>query len=140
MIECSTGASTYMMTGLAAAIDSGGAGGYVRMYDGVRPAFGAAPTGDLIVECGLAFPCGTTNGSGQLVFSPGLDGTVVKAAAPTWGRVFNSVGAVIFDCNTRLSTDPPDPVDPEELVVTAPSLSIGSLIRVSGGYVSGPTP
>lgn len=124
-----------LMTTLRNAIDSGPAPGYVRFYDGVQPAIGAAvTTQQMIALVPLADPCGTIDGSnGDLLFSPGQAGQIEVASMPTWGRVFSSFGDIVLDGAARSSAA----ADAGELfVVQAPSLSVGAFLIFIGGTLT----
>lgn len=132
----STPAAVALMTALRDLIDAGSAAGYVELYGNARPANGGAPAADsLIATMAFADPCGTVNGSGMLVIAQGPVATVGRALTPTWVRVYDSGGNRIVDWGARLSGTAANPSDPEELVVDAPSLSVGAYVRILIGLI-----
>jgi hypothetical protein len=128
-------AAGLMALGLKTAIDAGGAAGYVKFYDGSRPSPGGTPTGALVVTCPLAYPCGSVDGSGNLIFTAGTEGLVGVTSTPTWARIFRSDDTRVADCSCRLSSDPDTG---EEIVLDAPSVYAGAYIKIAGGGIGFP--
>lgn len=129
------GGSQGLMSGLLARINTGGAG-CVYVYNGTRPATGAAHTATLIATCLLAQPAGTVNASGDLVLAQGPDSNVVSALAPQWARVCDGSDAFLFDCHARLSNAANTG---QELVFASTGMFVGGLTRIVSGTLSGRT-
>ncbi len=89
---------------ISAAIDAGPAPGLVRIYDGVRPAAGAAvTTQNLLAELAFADPAFPAATSGTLTANPIVNDSSANATGTaTWFRVVDSTGAFVFDgdCGT----------------------------------------
>ena len=137
MINFSSTAAGNLMTALKAAIDVGGSAGSIDFYNGTRPTTGGTPSGTLIVNTPLAYPCGTVSG-GTLTFAAGANGLISASSTPTWARIKTSAGAFVADCNCRLVGASPA-TDPEEIVLNATSILTGAYVAISGGAISAPT-
>lgn len=82
---------------LKAKIDAGGAGGFLRIYDGTRPATGGAAT-TLLAELTFSYPCAPAPTGGVLTFSPiAADASANATGTATWCRITDSTGAFVAD-------------------------------------------
>jgi hypothetical protein len=104
-IKLTTTARNSLATVLINAIDAGGAGGGLKIYSGTQPASpSVAPTGTILSEHTLSYPCGTAT-SGVLVFDGITDDNFANATGvATWARFFDSTGAAVADCSVSVST------------------------------------
>lgn len=79
------------------AIDSGAGPGLLRIYGGVRPATGGAPT-TLLAELLCSDPCAPDAVNGQLTFSAiNADPDANLPGTATWARFVNSDGVFVVD-------------------------------------------
>jgi hypothetical protein len=78
-------------------IDKGAAPGFLRIYDGSRPATGGTAT-TLLAELTLSYPCASAASGGVLAFSAiTADSSANASGTATWGRVVDSTGAFVKD-------------------------------------------
>lgn len=81
------------------AIDAGVGAGFLRGYDGVRPATGGAAT-TLLFELTFSDPCAAAASGGVLTFSAiTADASANATGTATWGRIVDSTGAFVADCS-----------------------------------------
>ena len=121
-----------MMTGLLDRLGQGGAG-RAEIYGGARPSDGVA-TSPMVCVAYMAEPAGAVSPGGELLLAAGVESVVLATATPTWARVVNGNGELLFTCGARLSTAPDAG---EALVVAAPvGLYVGALVQVVSGTLS----
>jgi hypothetical protein len=85
------------------AIDAGGAAGFLRIYDGSRPATGGTAT-TLLAELTFSYPCASNAASGVLTFSSiTADSSANATGTATWGRAVTSAGAFVKDFSVGTS-------------------------------------
>lgn len=78
-------------------IDKGGAAGFLRVYDGTRPASGGTAT-VLLAELTFAFPSAPAASGGVLTFNAiTADASANATGTATWGRIVDSSGAFVAD-------------------------------------------
>lgn len=84
---------------VADAINAGAAAGKLRIYDGVRPATGAAVTTQtLLAELTMADPCQDTITGGILTFDTiTTDSSADNSGTATWMRIVDSDGNFCVD-------------------------------------------
>lgn len=125
--------SAGMMTGLLNRMGQGGAC-RAEICGGARPTDGVA-TFPVICVAYMAEPVGAVSPAGELLLAAGVESVVLATATPTWARVLNGNGELLFTCGARLSTAPDMG---EVLVVAAPAgLYVGALVQVVSGALSG---
>lgn len=78
------------------AIDAGGAAGFLRVYDGTRPATGGTAT-NLLAQLTFSYPSAPAASGGQLTFSSIASGTAGNSGTATWCRIVDSTGAFVTD-------------------------------------------
>lgn len=79
------------------AIDAGPAAGFLRIYDGARPATGGAAT-TLLAELIFSDPCAPNAAGGALTFSAiTADASANASGTATWCRITDSTGAFVCD-------------------------------------------
>jgi hypothetical protein len=84
------------------AIDAGGAAGFLRVYDGTRPATGGTAT-NLLAQLALSYPCAASASGGVLTLSAITSATAGATGTATWGRIVDSTGAFVADCSVGTS-------------------------------------
>lgn len=84
------------------AIDAGGAAGFLRVYDGTRPATGGTAT-NLLAQLTLSYPSAPSASGGALTFSAITSATAGATGTATWGRIVDSTGAFVADCSVGTS-------------------------------------
>jgi hypothetical protein len=84
------------------AIDAGGAAGFLRVYDGTRPATGGTAT-NLLAQLTLSYPSAPSASSGTLTFSAITSANAGATGTATWGRIVDSTGAFVTDCSVGTS-------------------------------------
>lgn len=78
-------------------IDAGVTAGFLRVYDGVRPATGGTAT-VLLSELTFSDPCAPAAASGVLTFSAiTADASANASGTATWCRMVDSTGAFVAD-------------------------------------------
>lgn len=82
--------------------DAGGAAGFLRIYDGARPATGGTAT-NLLAQLTFSYPCAPSASSGQLTFSAITSANASQSGTATWGRIVDSTGAFVADCSVGTS-------------------------------------
>lgn len=98
MIEISTAHNEARLAGSLAHFDAGAGSARIRIYSGVRPAFGAAPSGSLLCEFVLSEPCGSV-ASGVLTLTLPPEAQVLATGVAAWARIVNGADAVAMDCD-----------------------------------------
>lgn len=79
------------------AIDAGGAAGFLRVYDGTRPATGGTAT-TLLAELTFSYPSAPNASGGVLTFSAiTADASANASGTATWCRLVTSAGAFVED-------------------------------------------
>lgn len=85
------------------AIDAGGTAGFLRVYDGAKPAAGGTAT-TLLAQLTFSFPSASAASGGVLTFSAITSESSAKATSTaTWGRLVDSTGAFVADITVGTS-------------------------------------
>jgi hypothetical protein len=88
------------------ALDAGTGAGYLRIYDGARPATGGTVT-NLLIEFQLGATPGTKPSgsvtSGVLTFANITPVAAAASGTATWARLVTSAGAFVADFNVGVS-------------------------------------
>lgn len=85
------------------AIDAGAGAGFLRIYDGTRPATGGTAT-TLLAELTYTDPCAPNASGGVLTFSSITpDSSANASGTATWGRAVDSTGAFVKDFSVGTS-------------------------------------
>jgi hypothetical protein len=95
----------------------------IWIYDTVRPAFGADPGGDMLVEVPLADPAGAVV-DGVLTLEPGAEPLIMKTGIAVWARVVNGNGDIVFDCDVS------DEAGTATIKLVDTTLRAGGVVRV----------
>ena len=89
---------------VATAIDAGAAAGTVKIYDGTRPATGAAITTQTLLVTGtFSDPCAAAASAGTLTFSAITYGFAAATGTATWARIADSDGNFVADASVGTS-------------------------------------
>lgn len=136
LFDVSPAAAAPMLAGLAAAFDSGPAGGRARCYTGPQPASGAAITDEtLLAIIVLQKPCATVSGR-TLTMLPSPAATVLADGTIGWVRFETSAGEWMADADAgdiAGVVNPTAAVKFESLDVYA-----GGLTAIVGGTITIP--
>lgn len=101
----------------------------VSIYEGVRPAFGGAPAGALLVAVALPAPVGTVSG-GVLTLTASAEAQVTTTGTAAWARVTNGAGALAWDCDVS------DLAGAGEIRLASIALYAGGFTRVVSGTLA----
>ena len=112
MIQISNALNDYRLNAVVNFLAIGTENACVRIYGGVRPSFGAAPTGDLLATIVLVEPIGEVE-----------DGIL------TWARIVNGDGALAWDCDVS------DLNGTGELRLPSTTLYAGGYTRIVSGLL-----
>ncbi len=83
---------------LTNAIDGGGAAGLLNLYDGTRPATGAAiTTQNKLCAALFALPSAGSISGGTLTLAMGASVLALMTGVAAWGRITDSTGAFVAD-------------------------------------------
>jgi len=106
------------------AIDAGAGAGFLRIYDGTRPATGGTAT-TLLAELTFSDPCAGTASAGVLTFSAiTADSSANATGTATWARAVDSTGAAVADFNVATSGS--------DININSTSISSGVQVSASG--------
>lgn len=90
---------------LTRAIDGGGAAGVLNIYDGTRPATGAAiTTQNKLAALPFSFPsAGSVSGSTLNLAMPSASTLALKTGIASWARIVDSAGTFVADMDVSAS-------------------------------------
>lgn len=109
------------------AIDAGGAAGFVRIYDGTRPATGGTAT-TLLAQGTFSYPSAAAASGGVLTFSAiAQDASADATGTATWFRVVTSAGVVVFDGGVG-----------SDMTVTPTSITAGQPVNFTSATITDP--
>lgn len=98
MIQISNALNDYRLNAVVNFLAIGTENACVRIYGGVRPSFGAAPTGDLLATIVLVEPIGEVE-DGILTITPTGEALIQTSGEATWARIVNGDGTLAWDCD-----------------------------------------
>lgn len=98
-------------------------GGYLRIYDGTKPAPGGAAT-NLLVEFNIPNPCASSSTDGVLTFNAIAQATASGTGTATWGRFYESDG-------TTWVSDADAGTGSETIVLDNTSVTSGGKVNVT---------
>jgi hypothetical protein len=88
---------------IAQALDSGVAGGLLRIYSAPRPGIGETLTGQtLLVEIRLPKPCTSSLNAGQLTFAPIHEALCRRSGTAAWARLCDGDEHQVMDIDVGL--------------------------------------
>lgn len=128
MIQISSALNDYRLNAVVNFLAIGTENASVRIYSGVRPAFGAAPSGDLLATLVLVEPIGDVEG-GQLAITPTGEALIETSGAATWARIVNGDGDLAWDCDVS------DLGGTGELRLPSTTLYAGGYTRIVSGLL-----
>lgn len=113
-------------------IDEAPAGnGYMRIYDGARPATNGAVT-NILSHVQLSKPSGVVSGQ-VLTFNTIFSQSSANATGTaTWGRVFNGNNTPVYDCSVGTGGT--------DIVLNTISIVSGAAINVTSGTITAGNP
>ena len=127
MITISTGLNEARLAGVRDFLDSGAGAATVNVYDGARPAGGAAvTTQNLLTTITLPEPCGVV-AANKLTLDPVPDALIVHTGDATWARILNGNGDYALGCDVT------DTLGAGEIKLASTSLLIGGAARLVSG-------
>jgi hypothetical protein len=129
VIAISPGLNEYRLQGVMAFLAQGSEGARAEFYDGVRPALGGAPLGQLLVAIALSEPIGTV-AEGVLTLTPTAEVMITATGQATWARLVNGEGAVAWDCDVS------DLTGTGELRLPSTTLYAGGFTRIVSGVIA----
>lgn len=102
-IGYSTSIRNSQLDAVTAAIDGGAGAGKLRIYDGVRPSTGSAPT-TLLAELTFTDPAAPAAAAGVLTFSAiTQDSSADASGTATWARIVDSGNNFVMDMDVGTS-------------------------------------
>ena len=128
MIQISSALNEYRLNAVINFLAIGTENARVRVYGGVRPAFGAAPSGDLLATLVLVEPIGEVE-DGQLAITPTGEALIETGGEATWARIVNGDGALAWDCDVS------DLEGTGELRLPSTTLYAGGYTRIVSGLL-----
>lgn len=126
MIEISAELNNYRLDGVVNFLAQGVENATATLYSGDRPAFGAAPTGDVLGVVLLVEPLGMITG-GVLAITATPEVMLAASGVATWARVANGEGTVGWDCTVS------DTQGDGELKLPSTTLYAGGYTRIVSG-------
>lgn len=113
---------------ITAAADAGAGPALVRVYDGTRPATGAAiTTENLLVECTCDDPFAPGASGGVLSPTLPVTATIGAAGTATWYRVVTSAFAFVWDGDVGL-----------DMIINFPTLVNGEPFDITAWTITAP--
>jgi hypothetical protein len=100
-IGLSTTVRNARLTAIITALDSGSSGGFLKFYDGVRPATGGTVT-NLLATLTLSKPSGTVS-AGVLTGSAITGANATGTGTATWARLTDQAGTFVADLSVGTS-------------------------------------
>ena len=118
------------LNNILAALDAGAGAALIRIYDGVRPATGGAPT-LLLAELTCTDPAAPAAASGVLTFSPiTQDASANNTGTATWFRMVDSAAAFVLDGNVGTSGS--------DLNLTTTSIVVTQPVSITSATITAP--
>jgi hypothetical protein len=112
------------------AMDAGGAGAFIRIYDGTRPATGGTAT-TLLAELTCAYPSSPAASSGVLTFNAiTQDSSANATGTATWFRIVTSASVFVIDGSVGTSG--------ADLNLTTTAIVITQPVSISSATITAP--
>lgn len=116
------------LNNLKTKIDAGGAGGWLRIYDGARPATGGTAT-NILAELQFSYPCAPAPANGTLTFSSiTADASANATGTATWCRITDSTGAFVADASVGTSS--------ADFILNSASITAGIQVSCSSAVIN----
>lgn len=115
---------------ITTARDAGAGAGFIRIYDGVRPAKGGAAT-TLLAELTFSDPSSPSAVSGVLMANAITGANAVATGTATWYREVDSNGVFVLDGD--VGTTPGPGID---LVLNTDSIVVGNPVNITSYIVT----
>ena len=128
MIQISSALNDYRLNAVVNFLAIGTENAHVLIYGGVRPSFGALPSGDLLATIVLVEPIGEVE-DGQLAITPTGEALIETGGEATWARIVNGDGALAWDCDVS------DLGGTGELRLPSTTLYAGGYTRIVSGLL-----
>lgn len=128
MIQISSELNDYRLNAVVNFLAIGTENASVRIYGGVRPAFGAAPSGDLLATIALVEPIGNVE-DGLLTITSTGEALIETSGEAVWARIVNGNGALAWDCDVS------DLNGTGELRLPSTTLYAGGYTRIVSGLL-----
>ena len=128
MIAVSTELNEFRLNAVLAFLSAGTANAWAEIYDGVRPALGGSPAGNLLACIVLMEPLGTVS-NGLLSVAPTNEVMIGNTGQATWARIVNGNGAMAWDCDVS------DLNGTGELRLPSTTLYAGGYTRIVSGLL-----
>lgn len=107
-------------------------GGALTVYDGSRPASGAAVTTQAaLVVLVISAPAGTVD-DGALTFAPIDEAMATASGTATWARITDDAGAYVMDLDVTV------PDEGGDVELTTVAVVAGGLIEVTAAVIQEP--
>lgn len=128
MIAISTELNEFRLNAVIDFLAGGAENARAEIYDGVRPALGGTPTGNLLASIVLMEPLGTVS-NGVLLVATTNEVMIGNTGQATWARIINGNGALAWDCDVS------DLNGAGELRLPSTTLYAGGYTRIVSGLL-----
>ena len=128
MIAVSTELNEFRLNAVLAFLSAGTANAWAEIYDGVRPALGGSPAGNLLACIVLMEPLGSV-ANGLLTVDPTNEVMIAHTGQATLARIVNGTGALAWDCDVS------DLNGTGELRLPSTMLYAGGFTRIVSGLL-----
>lgn len=128
MIAISTELNEFRLSAVIDFLAGGAENARAEIYDGVRPALGGTPTGNLLASIVLMEPFGTVS-NGLLSVASTNEVMIGNTGQATWARIVNGNGALAWDCDVS------DLNGTGELRLPSTTLYAGGYTRIVSGLL-----
>lgn len=128
MIQISAELNAYRLNGVITFLSAGSENARAEIYDGVRPALGGTPSGNLLASIVLMEPLGAV-ADGLLTVATTNEVMIGNTGQATWARIVNGNGALAWDCDVS------DLNGTGELRLPSTTLYAGGYTRIVSGLL-----
>lgn len=128
MIAISSELNEFRLNAVIGFLAGGAENARAEIYDGVRPALGGTPAGNLLASIVLMEPLGTV-ANGLLSVATTNEVMIGNTGQATWARIVNGNGALAWDCDVS------DLNGTGELRLPSTTLYAGGYTRIVSGLL-----
>lgn len=128
MIAISSELNEFRLNAVIAFLSGGAENARAEIYDGVRPALGGTPAGNLLASIVLMEPMGIV-ANGLLSVATTNEVMIGNTGQATWARIVNGNGALAWDCDVS------DLNGTGELRLPSTTLYAGGYTRIVSGLL-----